>query len=233
MSPVEPLLPAMLLRSVPDAYLQFLPPTDLGRLAATDKLAQESTAIALDSHRSFLPPQTLWRLTAHGTPYMAGALCACAKPIRAIVQRILPTDYWSNTGLPLGWPQAWGPSQAIRPQGELHFFRKWVLPQIILRPRGKPPYLYTMNGFPRDDLATMVMPGNPAVWTPAMRRQWHIRRLHHSLVIQPCSDVWHRLYGRLHHSLESEFDIDTFMAVQYSRDQSVDRHREPNFYNED
>jgi hypothetical protein len=216
----------MLLCSVPNAYLQFLPPTDLGRLAATDKLAQESTAIALDPHRSFLPPQTLWRLTAHGTPYMAAALCACAKPIRAIVQRILPNDYCSHTGPPLGWPRAWGPTKAIlRPQGELHLYTGNDLTQIILRPRGVPPYLYTMNGFPRDDLATMVMPGNPAVWTPTMRRRWRLTSLH-------------QLHGRLQNSLnlnprvfvEAEFDIDTFMAVMY---QSVDRRREPNFYNED
>jgi hypothetical protein len=221
----------MLLCSAPDAYLQFLLPTDLGRLAATDKLAQESTAIALDPHRSFLPPQTLWRLTAHGTPYMAGALCACAKPIRAIVQRILPNDYWSHTGPPHGWPRVWGPPQVIlRPQGKLlHLYTRNDLPQIILRSRGEPPYLYTMNGFPRDDLATMVMPGNPAVWTPAMRCHWRHTSLHQ---LHCCR--YHSL--KLHPSVfesESDNDNDALMVAQYIRDQSVAMCREPNFYNKD
>jgi hypothetical protein len=178
------------------ATCKLLSPTMLGRLAASSRMTKSSASAALDTYRAFLPPQVLWRLTSHGTANMAGALCACAKPVRAAVQRVLPTNYWLNTGPPRGWP--------------------WVRlpPPVILRPRG-PPFAYSStSGFPRQDRATMVMPGNPAVWTSVMRRHWR-----HTSV--------HQIHGRRYHSLklhpqafQSDDESDDGIVQQYIYDQA-------------
>jgi hypothetical protein len=181
----------------------------IGHMAASSQMTKNSATTALDVYRTFLPPQVLWQLTTHGSANMAGALCSCAKPIRAAVQRVLPSNYWTNTGPPRGWPWVRNP------------------PPVILRPRGLPPYNYSSAlGFPRQDRATMVMPGNPTMWTTMMRRHWR-----HTSV--------HQTHGRRYHSLQlhprafdSGEDSDDDAVREYILTQSRARRRESNFYHE-
>jgi hypothetical protein len=170
----------------------FLSPTMLGRLAASSHMTKKPAMAALETHKTFLPPQVLWQLTTHGSANMAGALCACSKPVQTAVKRILPSKYWTTTGPPQGWPWVRNP------------------PPVILRPRGPAPFSYSSAiGFPRQDLATVVLPGNPAVWTSQMRRHWR-----HTSV--------HQTHGRRYYSLKlhplafgSESDSDDDRILEY------------------